>query len=58
MVAPAARAAHPDQTPSLNQYRDQMERTLTGQREDQQLDDWLKDARKRTAIVYHPEALE
>jgi hypothetical protein len=58
VVAPAARAAHPDQAPSLNQYRGQMERTLTGQREDQQLDDWLKDARKRTVIVYHPEALE
>jgi hypothetical protein len=50
--------AHPDQTPSINQYRGQMERTLTGQREDEQLDVWLKDARKRTAIVYHPEALE
>ncbi len=58
VVAPAARVAHPDQTPSINQYRGQMERTLTGQREDEQLDVWLKDARKRTAIVYHPEALE
>ena len=57
-VAPAARAAHPGQTPALNEYRDRMERTLTGQREDQQLDAWLKDARKRTEIVYHPEALE
>ncbi|MGP8243993.1 MAG: hypothetical protein ACLQVN_05690 [Bryobacteraceae bacterium] len=57
-VAPAARAAHPGQTPRLNEFREQIETSLTGQREDQQLDDWLKNARKRTGIVYHPEALE
>jgi hypothetical protein len=58
VVAPAARVAHPEQTPLLKDYRGQMERTLTGQRQDEQLDNWLKDARKRSEIVYHPEALE
>jgi hypothetical protein len=57
-VAPAARAADPGKTPALGDYHDQIERTLTGQREDQQLDAWLRDARKRTEIVYHPEAFE
>jgi peptidyl-prolyl cis-trans isomerase SurA len=57
-VGPAARAAHPGQTPTLNEYREQIETTLTGQREDRQLDAWLKDARQRNEIVYHAEALE
>jgi hypothetical protein len=57
VVAPAARAAHPSQPVSLADFRDQIERTLTGQREDQEMDNWLKEARRRTEIVYHEEAL-
>jgi hypothetical protein len=58
VVAPAARAAHPGQPVALEDYRDQIERTLTGSREDQEMDNWLKEARRRTEIVYHEEALQ
>jgi hypothetical protein len=56
-VKPAAEAAHPGQLVSLEDYRDQIERTLTGQRADQQMDVWLRDVRKRTNVVVHEEAL-
>ena len=56
-VKPAAEAAHPGQPVLLEDYRDQIERTLTGQRADQQMDIWLKEARKRTTIVFHDEVL-
>jgi hypothetical protein len=42
---------------SLDDYRDQIERKLTGQRADQQMDIWLRDVRKRTDVVVHQEAL-
>jgi hypothetical protein len=58
VVAPAARAARPSQPVSLADYRDRIERTLTGEREDEEMDNWLKEARQRTEIVYHPEALQ
>jgi hypothetical protein len=58
VVAPAAKAAHPDETATLEAYRDQIVRTLTGQRADEEMDRWLKEARSRTEIVYHPEAFE
>lgn len=57
-VAPAARLAHPGQAISLEDYRDQIERTLTGQRVDQQMDRWLEQARARTEIVFHPEVFQ
>jgi hypothetical protein len=56
-VKPAAEAAHPGQPVSLDDYRDQIERKLTGQRADQQMDIWLRDVRKRTDVVVHQEAL-
>jgi hypothetical protein len=56
-VKPAAEAAHPGQPVSLDDYRDQIERKLTGQRADQQMDIWLSDVRKRTDVVVHQEAL-
>ena len=58
VVAPAARAAHPDQPATLDAYREQILRTLTGQRADEEMDRWLKEARARTEIVYHPEAFQ
>jgi hypothetical protein len=58
VVAPAARAAHPTAPVSLGDYRVQIEQTLTGQREDEEMDTWLRDARRRTEIVYHEEALQ
>ena len=57
-VAPAARAARPGQEPSLEEYRDQIEETITGKRVDQEMDKWLMDAKRRTLIFVHPEAFQ
>ena len=57
-VAPAARAAHPEQSVSLEDYRRQIEDTLSGQRVDRDVDAWLQEARKRNEIVIHEEALK
>jgi len=57
-VVPAARVAHPSEPVSLADYRDQIEKTLTGQREDEEMDSWLREARRRTEIIYHDEALQ
>lgn len=57
-VAPAALAAHPGASPSLEDYRAEMEKTLIGQQVDQEADRWLQQVRKRTEIVFHPEALQ
>ena len=57
-VAPAARSAHPEETPTLDQYRDEIEKKLTGERVDQETDLWLAQVRKRTEIVFHPEAFQ
>jgi len=57
-VAPAARQANPGQTPSLAQYRDEIEQKLAGDKVDQELDAWLQAARRRTQIVFHPEAFQ
>ena len=56
--APAARAAHPGRPVALEDFRSKIEATLAGQRVDQQVDIWLREARNRTEIVYHPEALQ
>lgn len=58
VVAPAAGTAHPGRAVTLDEYRDQIERTLTGQRTDEEMDRWLKEARGRTAVIYHEEALQ
>lgn len=58
VVEPAARAAHPGQPIVLEDYRDRIEETLAGQQVDKQVDSWLKDARQRTEIVFHPEAFQ
>lgn len=57
-VAPAARLAHPNETPQLKDYRDQIEQTLIGQKVDRDMDTWMQAARRRTQIVYHPEAIQ
>jgi peptidyl-prolyl cis-trans isomerase SurA len=56
-VKPAAEAAHPGRVVTLEDYRDQIERTLTGQRADQQMDIWMREVRKRTDVVVHEEVL-
>jgi hypothetical protein len=57
-VKPVAQAANPGQTVTLDQYREDIEDTLVGQRADQALDKWLKDTRQRTEIVYHDEVFQ
>ena len=44
-------------TLTLEDYRDQIERKLTGQKADQQMDIWLRDVRRRTNVVVHEEVL-
>ena len=56
-VKPAAEKAHPGQAVSLDDYREQIERKLTGERADQQMDVWLRDVRRRTNIAVHEEVL-
>ncbi len=56
-VKPKAEAAHPGQPVTLEDFREQIEKTLSGQRTDQQLDAWLRDVRKRSNIVVHEEVL-
>ena len=56
-VKPAAEAAHPGVPVTLEDYRDQIERTLTGQRADRQMDLWLRGVRSRTNVVLHEEVL-
>jgi hypothetical protein len=57
-VKQAAEAAHPGQVVTLEDYRDQIERKLTGQQADQQMDIWLREVRKRRNIVVHDEVLK
>ncbi|MEO8368527.1 MAG: hypothetical protein ABI806_04960 [Candidatus Solibacter sp.] len=57
-VRPAAEAAHPGQPVTLEDYREQIERKLTGQKADQQMDIWLRDVRRRTNVVVHEEVLK
>ena len=54
-VKPAAQSGQPA---TLDDYHDDIEETLAGQRADQELDKWLKEARARTEIVYHQEAFQ
>ena len=58
VLAPHLHAAEPGKTVSLDDYRDQIEDTLAGQREDLEMDNWLREARRQTPIVYHQEALQ
>jgi peptidyl-prolyl cis-trans isomerase SurA len=57
-VLPAAQAAHKGTAISLDDYRDQIEAKLTGEREDQEMSRWLDEAKKRTDIVYHDGAFQ
>jgi peptidyl-prolyl cis-trans isomerase SurA len=56
-VESVARAAHPGKTPALEDYHDEIEEHLIGERVNQQLDAWLQQARKHIEVVYHEEAL-
>jgi hypothetical protein len=58
VLAPRLRAAQPAQPVSLDDYRDQIEDTLAGQREDREMETWLREARRQTPIFYRDEALK
>ena len=58
VVKPAAQAAHPSAPVLLEDYRDQVEDTLAGQQADREMDMWLKQAEKRSEIVFHEEAFQ
>ena len=58
VVKPTAEAAHPGEPVTLDDYRDKIEETLTGQRADRELDNWLKETRKRTETVFHEELFQ
>ncbi|HVN07142.1 MAG TPA: hypothetical protein VMT86_22140 [Bryobacteraceae bacterium] len=57
-VKAAATLAHPVKTPALADYRDSIERMLISQAADEQVEQWLKEARRRTRIIYHEEVLQ
>jgi hypothetical protein len=57
-VKPAAEAAHPGVPVVLEDYRTQIEAKLTGERANRQMDTWLAEAKRRTEITIHPEALQ
>jgi hypothetical protein len=48
-------AAHPGQTPSVDDYHAGIEQTLISRAADEQVEQWLKEARRRTHIQYHDE---
>jgi hypothetical protein len=58
VVRPAAQAARPGEPVILDDYRSRIEEKLSGQRADQEVDNWLKEARKRTVIEVHEEAFQ
>ena len=58
VVAPAARKAHPAEEPSIDEYWDDIEEKLAGDRANQEMEKWLAEARKRTDIVYHEEVFQ
>ena len=47
--------AHPGRTPSVDDSRAGIEQTLISQAANQQVEQWLKEARRRTHIQYHDE---
>ena len=49
-------AAHPGQTPSVDDHRAGIVQKLIDQTADQQVEQWLKESRRRTRIQYHEEA--
>jgi hypothetical protein len=42
----------------LDDYRSEIEVKLTGDRADREMDKWLKEARKRTDVVFHDEVFQ
>ncbi len=58
VVAPAARASAPTEEPSIDDYWDEIQEKLAGDRANQEMEKWLAEAKKRTDIIYHDEAFQ
>jgi hypothetical protein len=58
VVEPLAKRAHPDRPAQLDDYRNEIEIKLTGDRADREMDKWLQEARKRTEVVFHQEVFQ
>ena len=58
VVKPAAESAHPGRAATIDEYRVQIEETLAGKKEDDELNRWLAQAKQRYEIVYHDEAFQ
>jgi hypothetical protein len=54
-IKPVLQASQPNAEINLDDYRQQIEQTLSARRADEELEVWLKEARKRTEIVFHDE---
>jgi hypothetical protein len=54
-LRPTLEKSHPGQPISLDDYRENIERTLGSEAANQQAEQWLRRARNRTRIVYHDE---
>jgi len=57
-VEPAAQAAHPGESVTLDEYREQIEDKLIGDQVDKQMSTWLEGARQRSHVVVHDEAFQ
>ena len=55
-IKPLAEKAHPGVPASLEDYREEIEKTLSGAVANVQMDTWLQQTRRRTDVVYHEEA--
>jgi hypothetical protein len=53
-----AAEAHPGSKPSLDTYHDEIEQTLISQAANQQVEQWLSQARKRARIEYREDAFQ
>ncbi|MGC9946648.1 MAG: hypothetical protein ABSF64_09805 [Bryobacteraceae bacterium] len=50
--------AHPGTPPAVDDYREGIEQKLVSQAADQQVEQWLREARRRTHIQYHDEVFQ
>ena len=57
-MEPLAAAQNPPKTVSLDEVREQIELKLTEDLANRQMETWLENARRRSQIVFHPEAFE
>jgi hypothetical protein len=57
-ILPLAQKANPGKSISLDEYHDRIERVLAAQREDGELQVWLKDTRARAKVEYRDETLK